>query len=113
MAKQVDFQLSPGVTVNDSYWIVGELILRPFDRTGEVVMYGYASEAVRRDAKLADNAPIQRIRYFIYYDDYMEFFSAEALSEQDSNPVRAAYNFVSSRPVPGSHLRPFSGAGDV
>lgn len=98
MAKQIDLEIYRGVIVNGAYFMVGVVELRPYHTTGFVELWAYRDEEGRRSGTESVIVPPRRV--IITHDNYVRYFSPEALSAEGSNVVKAAYRMCAEQPEP-------------
>lgn len=111
MAKKLDYEIARGVLVNDTYWMVGVVELRPYHQTGYVEMWAYRDQEARRS--LIDPVLVPPRRINITHDNYVQYFSPDALSREGVNIVEAAYRMCAEQPEPHGLKTLMEGAEDV
>lgn len=82
MAKLVDYNFLPSLTIPGSYWMVGEIRLSPFHQTCEIDFYAFISEDARRqrlsDSETELHRPLKIHTMRTTYDLYERYIKVAA-----------------------------------
>lgn len=111
MAKTLDLELYRGVIVDNAYWMVGVVELRPYHETGYVEWWVYRGEQERRsgvDPVIINPPP----RVTITHDNYVRYFSPDALNREGCNVQEAAYRMCAEQLEPHGLKALFENASD-
>lgn len=76
--------------VNAEYWRVTNTVVDQDRKMARITMGGYPTQEVRE----GDNQPLMKLTVNCLFDKFDEFFSAEQLSIDGNNPLKAGYDYA-------------------
>jgi|SRR5215813_1341302 len=99
MALITTFEAAPGVPVDNAYLMIGDIWFHFKDQTAEIFIFPYRNEEARR-GNIEGILARYPIRIFVHQPQFEEFFTPAALSQNDNNPQKAAYQLLAKYEYP-------------